>query len=649
MTTLPSINETTQVAAGAYRDGAPTYRTLGWDGVLPCDWPGVGRPPEGYTGGVHTLNWGVYPTDQQVQTWRDTRATASLGLRVPDDVLVVDVDCYDGKRGCETLAWWEEQVGSAIPPTWYSTSRQDGSRKLFYRVPRYGRGAWREPGTGLELLHHGHRWVRVWPSRSPKTGAEERWFDPSGLLSERPPGPGQLTELPPEWVASFRRTDDVSQRRGVRVAVVDERESFDWSRFADDVEPGAQNQLLHDALSSLRGGSRRGLRFVGQLLAQRFVNDPASPKGPWTPEVVDQVVESVLRYPNGPSETALTPDQVRWAEQLARGDVELLEGWLDVTELDRLTPPSYLVKELLDRPAVALLHGDGGTGKSFLALDVALHVALGREWRGRRVLSTRVAYVYTEGPAYAPRRLNAWSLHHATPLDALRGRLAVYPRPLNLLGPPEPLEALVGWVQRWGAGLVVFDTYRRNTVGGNENATQDVSRALAWASRLAEVNATTLVVHHDNKAGGYAGSTTLHGHVDTRLHLTRHEHDLDVVVLETDKQREAAASGDVYSRLEQVVLGSDTDGDPITSAVIVECDEPSDSRVGAFADELRLDREVLRLVELVQGRPGCTTRHLRERLGVRAERVAYVVEEAENRGLIHREDGPKRAQLHYLT
>jgi hypothetical protein len=44
----------------------------------------------------------------------------------------------------------------------------------------------------------------------------------------------------------------------------------------------------------------------------------------------------------------------------------------------------YLVKGWLDRGAVSVIYGASNVGKSFLALDIAHHVAKGLEWGGWR-------------------------------------------------------------------------------------------------------------------------------------------------------------------------------------------------------------------------------------------------------------------------
>lgn len=71
-----------------------------------------------------------------------------------------------------------------------------------------------------------------------------------------------------------------------------------------------------------------------------------------------------------------------------------------VTHAGHITPQldqSYLVKGWLARGAVSMLYGPSNTGKSFLALDIAYHVAKGVPWGGRRVRQGNVLYVAAEG------------------------------------------------------------------------------------------------------------------------------------------------------------------------------------------------------------------------------------------------------------
>ena len=44
----------------------------------------------------------------------------------------------------------------------------------------------------------------------------------------------------------------------------------------------------------------------------------------------------------------------------------------------------WLIKKLIPQQGVAVVYGSPGSFKSFVAMDLALHVALGWDWAGRR-------------------------------------------------------------------------------------------------------------------------------------------------------------------------------------------------------------------------------------------------------------------------
>lgn len=313
---------------GPYARAARVYRELGWQGVLPCDHPAIGMPPGGYTGGKMKPNWLVYPTDEQVEQWITTLGETSVGLRLPDDVVVIDVDSYEGKDGDETLALQETRYG-LLPATWTSTSRGPNTtaRKRFYRVPQYtATYGWREPGAGLELLHHGHRWARVWPSINHRTGDVERWYRPDGTVTDEPPSPGELALLPDAWIEALWSGEAASTTsRGTRNLGSHSgdlgQETFEYNGnpfpipdlFDRPIPPGDQNNLLFAYFSSLRARKvhRTEMINTGMILLQRLVNDPDRPDA-WTAEAITALVDHVIeRVPSGPS--------------FARGDVTVTQ------------------------------------------------------------------------------------------------------------------------------------------------------------------------------------------------------------------------------------------------------------------------------------------------------------------------------------
>jgi hypothetical protein len=85
-----------------------------------------------------------------------------------------------------------------------------------------------------------------------------------------------------------------------------------------------------------------------------------------------------------------------------RADGLPLKFW---NELNTVTPPDRLVRRLLGTSTLALRYGEPGCGKTFVATDLAMHIALGWQWFGRAVTPGAVIYVACEGatrPAGAP-------------------------------------------------------------------------------------------------------------------------------------------------------------------------------------------------------------------------------------------------------
>ena len=126
----------------------------------------------------------------------------------------------------------------------------------------------------------------------------------------------------------------------------------------------------------------------------------------------------------------------------------------------------YLVKGVFPSKGVAAIYGPSASGKTFLTLNVALAIARGEPWFGRRVNKTGVVYVAAEGEAGISDRLRA-----ALGDDHQDIALEVVPSPVDLLRGVTDLDALVSAIraaeQRIGAvGLVVIDTLARCMPGG---------------------------------------------------------------------------------------------------------------------------------------------------------------------------------------
>lgn len=182
---------------GPYAAAADIYWRAGWRGILPLPANKKHDPPKGYTGAS-----GADPYYPEVWEWINGPAGAgNIALRMPSNVIGIDVDDYGDKRGGDTLALAEAAHG-ALPSTWRSTSRDDGVSGIrLYRIPEGL--AWPcEVGASIELIQTRHRYCVVWPSIHPE-GRTYRWISPDGLVSTAVPDPDDLPLLPDSWVQAY--------------------------------------------------------------------------------------------------------------------------------------------------------------------------------------------------------------------------------------------------------------------------------------------------------------------------------------------------------------------------------------------------------------------------------------------------------------
>lgn len=250
-------------AATPYATCAAMYWALGWRGILPLPTAAKSKPPVGFTGMA-----GVDPSRADVEAWAEDRPSANIGLRLPDDVVGIDVDDYDTKRGAQTLADAERRWG-ALPDTVVSTSRSDGVSGIrFFRVPAGTRLADRLPGGDVEVVKRAHRYAVVAPSIHPE-GRSYRWL--RGGVECEIPSPDELPDLPQPWLDGLAVT---TTQRGdaAAVAVTDgpldkEVETALEQALADlAVEPRAHHDIARRATLALIRLSEQGFGGVGSAL-----------------------------------------------------------------------------------------------------------------------------------------------------------------------------------------------------------------------------------------------------------------------------------------------------------------------------------------------------------------------------------------------
>lgn len=182
-----------------FRVAAQYYRSLGWTGTIPVTRWGTKAPlAKGITG--HN---GVDPDTDHLAELLSEFPTANIGIRLPWNVIGIDVDAYDGRQGRKTIQSITNQLCCPLPTTWRSTSRapEDPVSGIYlFRAKRNSTQVWVTDlgaGSGVEIAQYHHRFATVAPSIHNSTGREYKWW--YGDAQVQPPRYWDLPELPHPW------------------------------------------------------------------------------------------------------------------------------------------------------------------------------------------------------------------------------------------------------------------------------------------------------------------------------------------------------------------------------------------------------------------------------------------------------------------
>ena len=267
-------------------------------------------------------------------------------------------------------------------------------------------------------------------------------------------------------------------------------------------------------------------------------------------------------------------------------------------------PRDYLLKGLMSPAEMSVWWGAPKCGKSFFMLHITYAIAQGRGVFGRRVKAFPVLYVAAEGEAGLSGRLRA-----------IRDEFGPAPRfhliaqPVDLLHPGGDLESVSKAAQHIGARLIVLDTLARMMAGGDENGPEDMGRFIANVGCLrSETGAHVAVIHHGTKRPNGStprGHGSLIGAADLVVEIAKaKDNNRTATVTAAKDDADGVALG---FRLHVVELGTDPDGDPITTCRVDELTEPSPARSGLTAAE-RMASDVLANLISAEGKPppvGC--------------------------------------------
>ncbi len=223
------------------------------------------------------------------------------------------------------------------------------------------------------------------------------------------------------------------------------------------------------------------------------------------------------------------------------GDAEAEAGeFFSAAELEGqpIPPRQWHVPDLIPARTVTTLNGDGGTGKSLAALQLAAATALGGSWLGQRVTPGRALFISAEDDRDEIHRrladiakaegVSLADLHNLD-LRSLAGKdaLLAVPKDKSEVMQETPLfQTLDKWMGENKPNLTVLDTLA-DLFGGNEVSRTQARQFIGMLRGLAVRHGTTvLLLAHPSLAGistgtGSSGSTAWNNSVRSRLYLRR--------------------------------------------------------------------------------------------------------------------------------
>lgn len=478
------------------------------------------------------------------------------------------------KEGDDSLADLEHEHGP-LPDTVESQSGSGGRHLWFWSPVEVRNDQHARVGIDLDIRGEGGQVVAA-PTIHPETGRPYSW------IADRAPGEVKIAKAP-DWLIRVltdttrnepraeKAAYDGPERPGDRFAA-----STTWPRLLEadgatflgsrrDRKTGSTYELWarpgvddHNGGTLYYGGTdllkvftpnwpglQEGHTYTrfGYLTATRYAGDYSRAAAELAHQGDEADIDRwIADLPPRPAETGLGDNQAEDMPADMPVVSRLREALIHGEQITKLPAVEWLIPGVLQRNSIAALYGAPKSFKSFLAVDLSLHLVNGTRWRNKPPLTpTRVLYVAAEGAPGVGPRAAAWCDHHQGHMTGMSW-ITIAPSLFKTIDEAAELAEIAA---EYGCDLVIIDTLARSIPGAEENSAKDLGIVVEHLDLIRTVSgATVLVVHHMGKNGaqGMRGSSALHGAIDTGLEVIGDRESVRMMLAD----QKNAESGDVW-------------------------------------------------------------------------------------------------------
>lgn len=486
---------------------------------------------------------------------RARRDGLNLGVRLPADVVVVDVDPRNFPAGRDSLAELAAAFGldlTSAPHVLTGNLSHPGHHFYFHKPAGAVLLDSVDGFAGVEFKSLGRQVVAA-GSVHP-TGGLYRWASDSPALPDMP-------DLPARLVEAARRPERKRATGAGEITADQLAASLEHLDPTDFREHDAWRELMMACHHATDGAGR-------QEFIDWSTSDPKFADHEWIvgrrwdslhADRDDAVTIATLRRrlndvgadiaPPDAAEDFDVWDEIEPAEERSRWN------FLSLDDVESLPPPRWLVPGVLTEGSLAAIYGAPESGKSFLAVDMSMAIAGGVDWHGRQVERGGVLYIAAEGAPGLGKRFRAWKVDRCA--QGRRFDLHLMRDDLNLAAEKD------GGVRAFAQAvtdelgplrLIVIDTLNQTAAGADENSAKDMGRYIASMKLLRNATgAAVVVVHHSGKdlSKGMRGSTALLGAMDTTVEVERASDGRSIKVT-VKKQKDAEREPPMRFNMEKV-------------------------------------------------------------------------------------------------